>query len=489
MASTTLLCAFFLALLSCSRSERLEEPSTSDMQYTCNQIAAAISSASQVFFPPATEYLFDIEHYSYSNTEASACSVEPGSAADLSEILRVLGSSRTPFAVKGGGHGVNPGFSSTSGVEIAMSRFNETHVNSTCGTVEVGAGLTWDEVYATLGPTGVNLVGARAPGVGVAGSALGGGYSYLSNQYGLMVDNVIRYELVLPNGTVTNVTSNDDDLWFGLKGGLNNFGIVTKFIFQSHPQGGIWGGFRLHAENQLDAIKDALVKFQQKNDTKAAIDVVLSYSSGQLSIAVLFFYDEPTSSGVFDDFLAIPAIEANVSTTTFSDFIQLLGPLVAANGLRVLFEGAPVTQYSPAVFDAFANQTKLWGARLSALDKNATVSSTLEPFDNGFFSFGSGSAFPPDRSQAVFPSVVTVKWSNASLEEVMAFALRNISDTIRAAALADGQNVAHAAVYPNNALFGTPLEDMYGGNVERLRQIRAAIDPEDVMGLTGGWRF
>jgi hypothetical protein len=117
------------------------------------------------------------------------------------------------------------------------------------------------------------------------------------------------------------------------------------------------------------------------------------------------------------------------------------------------------------------------------------VSSTLEPFDNGFFSFGSGSAFPPDRSQAVFPSVVTVKWSNASLEEVMAFALRNISDTIRAAALADGQNVAHAAVYPNNALFGTPLEDMYGGNVERLRQIRAAIDPEDVMGLTGGWRF
>jgi hypothetical protein len=104
MASTTLLCAFFLALLSCSRSERLEEPSTSDMQYTCNQIAAAISSASQVFFPrehphslicsnlmgdqAATEYLFDIEHYSYSNTEASACSVEPGSAADLSEIVR-----------------------------------------------------------------------------------------------------------------------------------------------------------------------------------------------------------------------------------------------------------------------------------------------------------------------------------------------------------------------------------------------------------------
>jgi Berberine and berberine like len=133
--------------------------------------------------------------------------------------------------------------------------------------------------------------------------------------------------------------------------------------------------------------------------------------------------------------------------------------------------------------------SQLWGARLGALDKNMSLSSTLEPFNNGFFSHGSGSAFPPDRSQAVFPSVVSTLWSNASLEDVMASALRNISDTIHAVALADGQNVSHAAIYPNNALFGTPLEDMYGRNVERLRQIRAAIDPEDVMGLTGGWKF
>ncbi len=71
----------------------------------------------------------------------------------------------------------------------------------------------------------------------------------------------------------------------------------------------------------------------------------------------------------------------------------------------------------------------------------------------------------------------------------MASTLRYISDSIRAAALADGQNVSHAAKYVNYALFGTPLEDMYGGNVERLREIRAAIDPEDVMGLAGGWKF
>ena len=71
----------------------------------------------------------------------------------------------------------------------------------------------------------------------------------------------------------------------------------------------------------------------------------------------------------------------------------------------------------------------------------------------------------------------------------MASMLRHMSGTIRAAALADGQNVSGAAKYVNYALFGTPLEDMYGGNVERLHKIRAAIDPEDVMGLAGGWKF
>ena len=133
--------------------------------------------------------------------------------------------------------------------------------------------------------------------------------------------------------------------------------------------------------------------------------------------------------------------------------------------------------------------SQVWGARLWALDKNATLSITLEPFDKGVFSYGSDSAYPPDRSQAIFPSNILTQWSDASLDETMASALRQFSDTIRSIALADGQNVSDAAVYPNYALYGTPLKDLYGANVERLRKIRASIDPEDVMGLAGGWKF
>ncbi len=71
----------------------------------------------------------------------------------------------------------------------------------------------------------------------------------------------------------------------------------------------------------------------------------------------------------------------------------------------------------------------------------------------------------------------------------MTSTLRHISGSIRAVALADGQNVSRAVKYPNYALFGTPLEDIYGWNVKRLRKIKAAIDPGDVMGLAGGWKF
>ena len=138
------------------------------------------------------EYLIDMSCASSASSQASTCSVEPGSAEDVSKIvshlylmhrlfptnisqLRILGSTRTPFGVKSGGHNMNPGFSSTKGVQIVMTRFNETKVDYASGTVVIGAGLTWDQVYDALEPTGVNVVGGRVPGVGVGGLALGGG--------------------------------------------------------------------------------------------------------------------------------------------------------------------------------------------------------------------------------------------------------------------------------------------------------------------------
>ena len=78
--------------------------------------------------------------------------------------------------------------------------------------------MIWDDVYTALEPYNVNVVGGRVTGVGVAGFTLGGGYSWKTNQYGLTIDTVQAFELVLPNGTVTVVTATSNaDLFFGLK--------------------------------------------------------------------------------------------------------------------------------------------------------------------------------------------------------------------------------------------------------------------------------
>ena len=117
------------------------------------------------------------------------------------------------------------------------------------------------------------------------------------------------------------------------------------------------------------------------------------------------------------------------------------------------------------------------------------MASLLEPFHRDLYSHGSPSAYPPDRSRPFFPSVFSVKWGDPSVDGQMADALRDGAKTIREVALADGQDLSHAAVYVNYALFDTPLEDIYGGNLPRLRSIKAKIDPKRVMDLAGGFKF
>ncbi|CAF1319659.1 unnamed protein product [Rotaria sp. Silwood1] len=90
---------------------------------------------------------------------------------------------------------MNPGFSSTTGILIAMSRFRQITYHANRRTVDLGAGLLWDDVYQVLDPLNITVVGGRVTGVGIAGLILGGGYSWKSNQYGLSIDNVIEYEV------------------------------------------------------------------------------------------------------------------------------------------------------------------------------------------------------------------------------------------------------------------------------------------------------
>ncbi|KAI9446146.1 FAD-binding domain-containing protein [Lactarius indigo] len=461
----------------------------SNVQAVCYQISYAISNESRVFFPSSDGYVSSNKHALSSSSDESACSVVPGTAQDIGLILQILGKSRTPFGVKGGGHTGNPGFSSTSGVQISLARFNAFNVNKEAQTVELGPSLAWDDVFERLAPYGVNVIGGRIPGVGVGGLTLSGGYSFQTSQYGLALDNVVAYELVLPDGTVKTVTEADDDLWFALRGGGNNFGIVTKFTFKTFPQGQVWGGAILYAPDQLGALKAATAEFGKVKDPKAALVTTFVYTAGAVSSAALIFYNDPNPpSGMFDAFLDIPSPHKDVAIRSFPDFIKAVG-IADPPGKRGCFCGFPVTNYSQNFLDAMADQMLIWGKKLTDLEPNVFVAVDAEPLDSTVFSHGAPSAYPPDRSRLYFPSILSFTWPDSSFDETIFKAQREIANNLRAAALEDGQDVEHAWVYPNYALFDTPLEDMYGQNVPRLRELRRTFDPENVMGLTGGFKF
>ncbi|KAI0079336.1 FAD dependent oxidoreductase [Panus rudis PR-1116 ss-1] len=459
---------------------------------TCKQIAEAISPASNVWWPLSFHFTKDVSHWAASSSDFASCSVEPGTAEDVGKILQIVGANKTPFAVKGGGHTSNPGFSSTSGVQIAMSKFSEVNYNADAQTVDVGSGLVWDDVYSALEPHGVNVVGGRVTGVGVAGFTLGGGYSWLSNERGLTVDNVVGYELVLPNGTVTQVTqSSNPDLFFALKGGYNNFGIVTKFTLKTYPQGQVWGGLITITADQLDKVNAATVKFASNvSDPKAAVLPTYNFVLGAPGVSLLLFYNGPNPpAGIFDDYLAIPHFTKDVSTRSFLSLVKA-APSDATAGTRGIFHTVPIVQYTPKIMDAILNETKFWGPRLS-LASATFVSYDVEPFLPTIFTHAdaSSSAYPPSRARGLQPNNIYFAWGLSASDDLMHDAARKSAQQLTNVALSEGQDIANAPLYGNYAIFDTPIERIFGSNLDRLKSIKAQYDPANAMGLAGGWKI
>ncbi|KAI6097199.1 FAD-binding domain-containing protein [Pisolithus sp. B1] len=493
---------------------------------TCETIATAVSSASAVHFS-GPSYEENIRHWASSSTQRATCSLEPGTASDVGIALQVLGKNRIPFAVKGGGHTLNPGFSSTTGIQIAMSRFSEIVYDPKLRVVTVGAGVIWDDVYAALEPHGVTVIGGRVSGIGVAGFTLGGGYSWLTNQYGLAVDNVESFELVLPNGTVIDVTeSSHPDLFFGLRGGYNNFGIVTKFILKTHPQGEIWGGIIVYPETSVDQVTRATTKFSTNNDDpKAQIIMSITYSSGNLFLVATLFYDNTDPApGVFDVFLDIPALIKDVNTRSLLSLVVVASsllemgpppseslveslpqglvveefpsiqvpqsvPVNATLALRGIFNTMTVTKYSVELIEAAINETIHWGPMLVASSAVFVSYSFIPAMPTALKCNSTPSAWPPMHKEPIVPIVLSFGWTSEFSDDMMHGLIRQSTSTLFDKAVSLGQGVKDAPLYSNCALFDTPLERMYGNNVERLRKIKNQVDPHRVMNLAGGFKF
>ncbi|MEW2547699.1 FAD-binding oxidoreductase [Streptomyces sp. NPDC047002] len=181
---------------------------------------------------------------------------------DADDVIAVLAHARTrglAVAVRGGGAHVAGWGTCDGGVVLDLGGMKNLQIDPLGRTAVAGPGLTWGEFDAATQEHGLAVPGPRNPDVGIAGHTLGGGVGDLSRQYGLTSDNVTFFDVVTADGRHLRADADThEDLFWALRGGGGNFGVVTRFGYRLHPVDGVVAGPLVHPAGQArDALRAA----------------------------------------------------------------------------------------------------------------------------------------------------------------------------------------------------------------------------------------
>jgi FAD/FMN-containing dehydrogenase len=195
------------------------------------------------------------------------CLVQPHDTEEVAKTIIALleagdGAGNWHIAVRSGGHSLGTANNIDSGVTIDLGKMNQTTYNRETNLASIGPGGKWGDVYEELHKHGVIVTGGRDGSVGVGGFLLGGGLTYFIGRQGFACDSVKNFEVVLANGTIINANNKEHpDLWKALKGGGNNFGIVTRFDMEALPDKELTYGLRFMHSNHTPGFVDAVMRF------------------------------------------------------------------------------------------------------------------------------------------------------------------------------------------------------------------------------------
>src|SRR6266700_501734 len=231
--------------------------------------------------------------------------------ADVADVIAAVNfgrENRLLIAIRGGGHN-GPGLGSVDdGLVIDLSMMKGVRVDPAKKTVQVAPGCTSGDVDHATHTFGLAVPFGIVSTTGVAGLTLGGGTGYLTRKYGLTIDNLLEADVVLADGRIVTANKSENaDLYWGLRGGGGNFGIVTSFLFQAHPVSMVYAG------PVFWDLEDARTIMQKYRDflpgapeelgifvglkTVPPVDPFPAEHQGKRACAIIACYNGPTEEG------------------------------------------------------------------------------------------------------------------------------------------------------------------------------------------------
>ena len=220
----------------------------------------------------------------------------------VADVIQAVNFARTHdllVAVRGGGHNVAGNAVCDGGLMIDLSPMKSVHVDPVRRTARAEPGATWREFDHETQAFGLATTGGVIPTTGVAGLTLGGGIGWLMGSYGLSCDNLLSVDVVTADGRLLQASATENpDLFWGVRGGGGNFGVVTSFEYQLHAVGQVLGGMVIHpVERARDVLKFYREFTRTAPDALTSMAVCLTSPEGAPVVALVVCYNGPLAEG------------------------------------------------------------------------------------------------------------------------------------------------------------------------------------------------
>jgi len=260
-----------------------------------------------------------------------ACVLRPETTGDVQAAVRFAAGAKPPLSVRGGGHGFAGFGTNDGGVVIDLSKLADVEIiNKERHLVRIGGGATWGRVAETLAPHGLAISSGDTKSVGVGGLTLSGGIGWKVRKHGLALDNVAAAEVVTASGQVVHASSrNHPELFWAIRGGGGNFGIVTAFEFLAHPTTDIFFGKiafpAAHAATVLQGWADYMrTAPEELTSTVVAANPLAGGPDAPVEICVAFDGDKaPLADQAIDPIRRLgPLIDDEIALKPYADTLE-----------------------------------------------------------------------------------------------------------------------------------------------------------------------